>query len=320
MPLLCLEGVDGSGKSTLASALSSALRDRGDTDATEIINIHRGPLNRSPLNEYALDIESALQAEKIIIADRWHLGENVYGPLYRGKSRMSTGQFRWIELFLQTYGATLVHVTQPLEVIRSRLAARGETFLKPEHYSTVINKFHDVFKQTALGSVEVSPTGDVSGDVEKVLTAYDYYRARPCGIYAKYLSVVGDSIPQMLLVGDERGGKPPHRTTRALMATGGNSGDYLLSSLPEKIWKNIALANSLDEGENIVDLVADLFDPPVVALGFKAHERLNHYGIAHGAVPHPQYIRRFYHSKKNAYGQLIVDAAMRGEQKLSWPK
>lgn len=80
---IALEGPDGAGKSTLAQAIADA------TPGTEIV--HFSQLKQNPLDEYVYALEDYSPGKGgNLVTDRWHIGEDIYGPLYRGESGMTS--------------------------------------------------------------------------------------------------------------------------------------------------------------------------------------------------------------------------------------
>lgn len=312
MPLLCLEGVDGSGKSTLAGQLESELK--SDLD---VVQLHRGPLHGDPLQEYALSVASSA-THRTIICDRWHWGELVYGPIYRGESKIDTAKFRWLELWMLAHGTQVYHVTQPESVILSRLRSRGEDFIDLSDVSRISSGFTAVASRSPLYGGDLSPEGDTSELVKSVGQSFRYHASRPNEITARYKSFIGDPLPRALLVGDTPGGGGD-ADNRAFLPGSGNSGEYLLTALPETFWPTVAIANSACESGRLGELVDDLYQPAVIALGQAAHQRLDEEGVPHAGVPHPQWVRRFKHSDRERYGQLIVEVSRTGEQRFQWP-
>jgi thymidylate kinase len=135
--LIILEGVDGAGKSTFINELSSMLPDQ-----TKIL--HRAQLKRHPMQEYVGDIASYHPGRDVIICDRWHVGELVYGPLYRGASQLTGPQALFIEKWLQSRGALKLHMNTDYETVKSRLADRGEDFLQ-EHHVRLVYDFYEAY-------------------------------------------------------------------------------------------------------------------------------------------------------------------------------
>jgi len=137
MPIIILEGVDGSGKSTLANKLAAA----GEKAGLNVIREHRGPIKQTVIEEYVKPLFE-IGPNDLLIADRWHVGELIYGPLYRGIS-LAKPHLEAIEGLLDMLHAVRVIVTAPLPVIRNRLEARGEDYLKPEHVEHVHGAYID---------------------------------------------------------------------------------------------------------------------------------------------------------------------------------
>src|SRR4051812_12260533 len=129
MSLILLEGVDGSGKSTLVDDFLLQLPHTG-------IHFSRGPLKLHPLIDYLLPLVDYRPGIDIV-CDRWHLGELVYGPLYRARSRLTPAMELYIDLFLESRGALKLWVDTPFEQVQTRLKIRGEDFLQEQHVRLV---------------------------------------------------------------------------------------------------------------------------------------------------------------------------------------
>jgi hypothetical protein len=140
MPLIIVEGVDGSGKSTFTQSLSLLT-----PDGTR--NMHCGPIRKHPLEEYVIPLVRYRPREDWVICDRWQVGEMVYGPLYRGESKISPAVNAYIELFLRGKGAYRLIMGTPFNVVQQRLQKRGEDFLKPQHVRVVMD-FYDEYRDT----------------------------------------------------------------------------------------------------------------------------------------------------------------------------
>lgn len=146
--IICLDGVDGSGKSTLAAQIKQELEKRYPND--KIISKHAVQIKSDVYTEYYEPFAQYKPgAGYHFILDRWHWGENIYGPLYRGKTAFDTVSFRWIELYLSSIGMRTWHVTQSLETILSRLDSRGEDFLENKHIQYVLDEYTALTKRAS---------------------------------------------------------------------------------------------------------------------------------------------------------------------------
>jgi hypothetical protein len=104
------------------------------------------------------------------------------------------------------------------------------------------------------------------------------------------------------------------------MPVDGNSGEFLLSALPDTFWKNVGIVNANDFEVNLHDLWLDLNRPRIVVLGRLAEKAImrteinpKHYDV----LPHPQYVRRFHNKDKEIYGQAIEKSAYNNLEKDS---
>lgn len=131
MPVVILEGVDGSGKSTFADKIEALV-----PHDYEVIRAHQGPLQGPVWDEYVVPL-MAVRDDQFLIADRWHVGEMIYGPLYRGKSEVTPAEERLIELLLDRMGAVKIIMQPGLSTVRKRLGDRGEDFLLTENVKEV---------------------------------------------------------------------------------------------------------------------------------------------------------------------------------------
>jgi len=124
---------------------------------------------------------------------------------------------------------------------------------------------------------------------------------------APFKEYIGSPRPAALLVGDNRNRKDV--TILPFMPVNKNSGDYLMSALPETLWREVGIVNSDDVfGDRFVDLWNSLQNPTIIALGRKASARLKTSGVSDDdviVVPHPQYVRRFHHHDRVEYGNAI---------------
>jgi thymidylate kinase len=160
--LVIIEGVDGVGKSTLANRLAEA------TGATQL---HASQPKSNALEEYVQPLHDYLPStvqdaydcrfdERHVVCDRWHLGELVYGPIYRGGTIFDgTDSLERVEAFLDAVGAVVVYMTERKDTVMRRWNERGEDFLQPEHYDEAIARYAQATRLSTLPVLRV--TGDV---------------------------------------------------------------------------------------------------------------------------------------------------------------
>lgn len=198
MALVVIEGCDGTGKTRLASELSHYMSDGAYT-------LHRGPLMRNPLVEYIDDLVKRYNPlTRDIICDRWHIGELVYGPLYRGESQLTPTMFRFIELFLESRGAVKLWMDTPYEMVRRNLAASGEDFLQESHQRLVVDWYAEVLG----GDVSWAPVSwhrKVMPFAESIINTARLRSKLSIEILDKWPSYIGPVArkPALLVVGSE---------------------------------------------------------------------------------------------------------------------
>lgn len=145
--LIIFEGIDGGGKSTLAEAIHNKLAVRGET----VFRYAHGVPTKPVLLEYTDDLVTYEPlAGEHVICDRLHLGQPVYGPLYRGEAGDSLGRGgrKFIDAFLNERGAIIVNLFADPDVLRQRYAIRGEDYLKDEHIETVLAAYDRVLAES----------------------------------------------------------------------------------------------------------------------------------------------------------------------------
>lgn len=318
-----LEGTDGTGKTSLAEAVRRELKELVATGALpfgSVEVIHRGPPEKSVLEEYATDVEG--REDDHLVFDRWHLGTCVYAPLYRATGpygELGMAGFRWVEKFLQARGARFYVIDQPYEVVKRRLEVRGEDYLQAHHVEGVLERFREVNRWSTLtGEETVVPPDDVStvDEVARTIVKDALLFNRDVGKLRRFPSYVGGPWPDVLLVGEKRGGQPPFISQACFMAVKNRSGEFLWNALPDPFWRRVGAVNALED--DVLELHELLDHPPVVALGRAASEALEKNGIPHGAVPHPQFVKRFHTSRQTEYGKLIEEVA-KTQERYAWP-
>lgn len=331
--LIICEGPDGSGKSTLVAQLEQTIRRMCPSDVVEIL--HKGPPNLSPITEYEQPLFSYRPGQKRhIICDRWHLGEWVYPRVLGRPTRADDANLWHIEAFLESRGAVLVYATPDANVISRNITERGDDLVNVLHTTEIISGYQAQIAQTRLPVWRYDYTVSSPAFFSECLIAYAEVRDIGTARLNPFVTYVGPADPQVLLVGDVRHelrnivghGLDIGDTVEYGAAFGperATSGHYLLSHLPSALRRVTGLANSCDV-DDISALRAVLGYPRTVALGANAYRTLNNRitgpdaGMPFGAVPHPQYIRRFHHQHGTAYGRLILDVTRTARDATRW--
>jgi len=316
--LILCEGVDGGGKSTYVDTLVKTFRlaHDGETNPPQVTVIHKGQPEPGvdAFTEYELPLdEPTLHAmirspRHLVVMDRWHAGELVYGQLYRGHSRLSEGGMLHVELTLTALGA-LKLLVQPrvAQVIKQRLLDRGEDFLELDHVHQV-HAWYETHGQTYLyhraGAI---PPGTALRAAASMSLDVDTVGIRHLPGY------VGSAAPATLLVGDQRNDGPRARPEFPRAFTpwdNAGSAIYLMNALlTANMRRGVGIVNANEPGVDLTTLGQLPYEVHVVALGNHASATLTRAGVRHEKVPHPQWWRRFKHSQVAAYGEAIKEAA-----------
>ncbi|MGW8375426.1 hypothetical protein [Streptomyces sp. ODS28] len=108
-----LDGCDGAGKSTFATVLV-------DRHRFAAVHSPRTPDHQDVMSRY----RDLLARPGRLVLDRCFLSELVYGPLYRGHSRLSWSQVLDLAQLVEYRGGIFLHVTAPSTTLRHRLQLR----------------------------------------------------------------------------------------------------------------------------------------------------------------------------------------------------
>jgi hypothetical protein len=187
--LIVLEGCDGVGKTHLADQLLAemniAYKKGLDVSATnrppEIV--HRGvPDKEDMYEEYDLSWYTPGEGQNYIL-DRWHLGEWIYGRLYRGGSQLGLRGVRYIDRRLATAGALRLIVDADNITVRERLGTKNEEasrpqdrgYLKAQHVVGVLDEYRMAAQY--LGWIKITSDYDPKSLIEWAASE----EARVCG-------------------------------------------------------------------------------------------------------------------------------------------
>lgn len=304
--LIILEGPKGSGKSTLADRLVAHIS-LHSTSPVKVL--HKGVPTAHPVDEYEVPLlDYRPTGEYHVICDRWHLGELVYPYIYGRETQLTQGIFAHIEAFLRSRGALLVYVSGDPDVLVERVERRDGHDAKNALIPVSIRRFGEMLSKTQLWRYG---WGIVADATRGIAAAARRAESDASSIPAR--TYVGPPRPQILVLGDRRK-NPTGLNGRgvAFMPYPATSGAYLFEQLGNAGGIGFANACDVDDPE---ELWLQLRQPPTVALGVNAERALT---FPHGAVPHPQFVRRFHHRAGSEYASVLLHAAESGEDMLSW--
>lgn len=311
--LIILEGTDGSGKSTLARIIADNLRAAYPADKVEIWHATPPKAVESPVDLYARPLWNYQPGTgHHIIADRWHVGEWIYPGVLGRNTAADLPTWRYLDMFLQSKGAVLVHATPPIKDIVANVQERGDDLIAVRQLQGIHAAYIAMMQSSRLPKIRYAALGNpfIPGEVIR-LARYMEGHVQPIRPFVTY---IGHHKPRFLLLGDVRHNLRdtaqdliPELTRDYGPAFGpyrGTSGHFLLQHLPFSIiHEGVGLANACDV-DNAAELWETLGKPITVALGQNAARCAT---WAHVRTEHPQYIKRFKASEGAAYGLRIAD-------------
>lgn len=332
---IVVEGTDASGKSTLVSEIERQLKETFHNRNVEFFHKSKPEqmTRRWVLNDYVNSIQDINWSQKLAVADRWHWGEVTYAPLKRPESStdgyglLGIAGWRWVELFLASRGVHQFWLYQPLDVIQRRLSARGDDYVTADELGKILGQYRLAADEVATEFEMLNPSSESLKDIPQLAETiisnahYAITKAIPLTQFPWY---IGRHDPQVLLVGDRRNIKSAYgeETILPFMPVDGNSGDFLLSSLPGNSWKTIGLINVNDEHVSEVDELWNVLKrPKIVALGRLAEKGLKAHGFRddqYVVLSHPQHVRRFFNSRKFDYGHEIFKQSQVYDRESTW--
>lgn len=291
-----LEGPDLAGKSTLARQLAS------ESPNTEILR-QGPPRDGDILEQYLRPIQRwcydpMINRPNLLVMDRWHVGELIYGPILRGESLLSLRQGDYIDMVLQTFGARFLYVTAPLRVLEDRYDIRGDGLIKREQLDAIQDGYELWMNHRPHWVMHAPSYGHFNNSLPPRIPI-----APLAGPY------IGPAKPQVLLLGDERAKDTfifpfvPSRST---------SGHWLMAAMraADVNHMNVGVMNACELHPSQLTTQWELLGkPPVITLGrnaqqawrYAARTQETHY------INHPQYMRRFHYTTMHKYGITIKD-------------
>jgi len=299
-----LEGPDGAGKTTLAHQLCNTY---------ELGLRHFGPPVKPPLEEYLHWLIDSPTHNLVI--DRFHLGESVYGPMWRGTEPLPRPILAAIEWALMIRGYTLVHVTQPLKLLCDAIEERGDELVKVVEMTKIVEGYWRVMGMSFMPRFTYDwhhpsiPTWPVK------LRRLSWMYAQQMGGYPG----TGSLEPEVIFVG-ERTNPNLIVESRGVPFALGSSAEWLVAAIWSLGWQKVSYITNAKKADGDEDMVAreirwfraraheeDRPLPRVIGLGGTAAKLLTRHQIPFWPVYHPSYHKRFnFKEGPESYAQSFL--------------
>ena len=191
-----LEGPDLAGKTTTAKQLQRMMR------GSRIV--HRGPPeSQDPFVEYLRPLEDAYYNDEWLILDRWHWGERIYGPLWRGGTIIDDVQLQYLEMACMRYGVSKLLFIPPLPALLRRFDARGDDLVQRDQMIHVADAYQHiaVSKQHNVHKLFEREEPFSRTDLAWIVSEAMGYRSR-ANLFCWWPSYVGPTRPEVLFIGE----------------------------------------------------------------------------------------------------------------------
>jgi hypothetical protein len=319
--LIVLEGSDGAGKSHLAAAIRDYWPDVGSPRDFQLI--HTGPPNppdRCVYQEYESQLDSqaelVMSDSHLMVLDRWHLGDRIYGPHYRGFARYTEGGLLHTEMALSSLGAVKVICSPPLEVVQKRVADDGDDYISQEDIPRIHREY---LAHAERYGYHVIGTQHVSTTIEFLLRDA-HGKARRARYLAKCSAgtYTGALYPECILAGDELGGTAEKQAANGFTrpftpAAGHASSEWLMSAICRTgFLTTLGMVNVNHPGVDAAAVAALRPRAKWVALGARASKTLENCSVQHTRFEHPQHARRFRSQFHDEYAEELRQAIQAG--------
>lgn len=305
MIVICC-GCDKTGKTTLVKKLAEKY------DA-EIIKTSQ-PQTDDAFKEYVKTI-CELDLDKDYVFDRFHLGEIVYGPLYRNKSDLTASKLHYLEMKLLRYNAMVIYCSTDSQVIINNFVKDMEEFTKPEDVLKIMLCFENALNDSILPKFYFN-YNKITDD--KVFHFVNTNKLE----HHSDLDFIGTPSPSVLLVGDRLNERSVERNGfRSVFCS--PSGLFLVEALKKLCWLDkAAIINSDELSKNSIFENVCLFNAKIIiSLGKNAWKTLSEKNINSYAVSHPQFAKRFYGPEGNdQYANELAEKVKYGLLFKDWDK
>ena len=172
-PVLIFEGCDASGKTTIQEILREIIR--------HAFLIHTSaPVKGNP-KEYFYNLLDKLTdfagiINQPLFFDRFHVGELVYGSIFRPETiddAVKEKMFR-LEERLAEREAKMVYITASPDTIVNRLKKRGDWYVQPSDVQRILDKYEQMLAKSRLPIFRLDTTSDYTPADIKNLVLFSY--------------------------------------------------------------------------------------------------------------------------------------------------
>jgi thymidylate kinase len=162
--IIMIEGCDRTGKTTLAKMLAEKL-------GGQVIHTSK-PQTDNPYVEY-LEKLASLPRHKILIFDRFYLGEYVYSILWRGGCKISSEQFKKLDhVAANLHKAVVIHACASTETIIERCRREGEELLQEDQVEQCADLFNQIIYHTDLPVITYDSDSQKAEDIVEMVENY----------------------------------------------------------------------------------------------------------------------------------------------------
>ncbi|KKN88181.1 hypothetical protein LCGC14_0252530 [marine sediment metagenome] len=285
--LTIVEGPDGAGKSTLADDL--AYRWIG------VNRHHQGPYHQNVLTETLGAMSRNLYQQSHVLCDRLHLGERIYGPVFRQHDMLGDDGQRVLERALLGLGGVVQVVCYPPYDPHVRDAWLAREQLEMLDTLDQLEWVYRLYK--TQGSMLPTTTYDwTRHTVERLCD--DLVTIRSPGNHGP--GVGWFEHTSVLLVGERANGINVNLPGPPLpfVSTNGCSAwlSEKLTGVDERwlYWVNALRPDGQPEDPSFIERLNPL---GIIGLGKVAQDWLTSHGFEHEPMDHPQFAKRFHHGE-----------------------